>query len=388
MANVDTVFQLLKFRASKSGYTGAISSNDFNLVFPKAEVRYYNKLFGNQNEYRIGMPIPPIAYPGTLKVSTSLAKFNSPPIQIVIDASGRYTKPADMFYVDSLSHYVTGTGGSSISTFTLAGGSGYTNGVYPITFTGGASGIATVAGGVVTSFQLNYIGTGYTVSQVLTETIPVGTGWQITVTALTQDEPTPIKRVEKQDLADNLYSYYEFPTEIFPIYVEFPTYIQFYPATLGTAQLIYLKAPPVTFWNYTLNGGVGLTNTLVGGSTYTDGIYPNVNFTGGAGNSAMGTITVSGGVVTEVDITNQGFGYLVGDTLTGALPVGSGWSFKVASILNARQVYQPTGSIDPIWSDVDIDEVIYLALADMGIFLRDSDTSQFAAANMKTGGTT
>lgn len=313
MATVDNVFQLLKYRASKSGYLGSISANDFNLVFPKAELRYYLKLLGNQNAYQYGNPVPPIAYPETLKVSTSLSKFGSDPIAIAIDGAGKYTKTSDLFFVDSIQHTVTGA-----------------------------------------------------------------------------NLPTPIERVEKQDLADRLFSYYQPPTEIFPIYVEYSTYIQFYPVTLATATLTYLKAPPITKWNSTLNGTISTTNTLVGGSGYVNGTYPNVALTGGSGNSAFATIVVAGNIVTSVTINNGGFVYKVADTLSASNTnlggSGSGFSVKVASITNAREVYAVSGSVDPLWGDYDLDEVIYMALSDMGIFFRDSELEQYANSESKRGG--
>lgn len=306
---VDKVFQLLLYRASKSGFTGTISSNDFNLIFPSAELRFYNKLFGNINQYRYGDPVPPISYPETLKVSTSLSKFKSGPIDITIDSGGQYQKTDDMFFIDSISHIVTG-----------------------------------------------------------------GT------------KPTPIKRVEQQDLSGNLYSYYQAPTETFPIYVEYSDYIQFYPIDLATATLNYLIKPIPTFWGSTLSGGIGLINTLVAGTGYTNGTYPNVNFTGGTGNSARGTVTVAGGMVTAVSITYAGFGYVVGDTLTGAVTGGTGWSFDVATIVNAREAYDSGSSTDPVWADNDIDEIIYMALKDAGQFLKDVGTEQFAMVESKSGG--
>lgn len=315
MASVDTVFQRLKYKASKAGYNGSISSNDFNLIFPAAENRYYLKEFGNQNKYQVGNPIPPIAYPETLKVSSSLSKFGSDPLTITIDGAGKYTKPNDLFFVDSISHIVSG-----------------------------------------------------------------GT------------TPTPIKRVEKQDLADNLYSYYEYPTEIFPIYVEYATYIQFYPITLSSATLSYLKKPTQTIWAYTLNGTIATTNTLVGGTGYVNGTYPNVALTGVSGNSAFATIVVSGNAVTSVTIAtgNGGFVYKVGDTLSASNSnlggSGSGFSVKVASITNAREVYDPVSSVDPLWSDYDLDEVIYMALSDMGIYFRDNELEAFATGESAKGG--
>lgn len=306
---VDKVFQLLKYRATKSGYNTSISANDFNLIFPAAEIRYYNKLFGNQNEYQVGNPIPRISYPETLKISTSLSVFGGDPIPISIDSDGKYTKDPTMFYIDSISH--------------------------------------------------NY-----------------------------NSVPTPIERVEKMELSDRLKSYYQQPTLLYPIYVEYNDYIQFYPINLGTAILTPLNAPIQTIWAYTLNGGVNTTNTLVSGSGYANGVHPNINLTGGDGNSAVGTITVAGGVVTAIEIPSAtaGFGYAVGNTLSATFGGGSGFSVVVSTISNARQVYDAGNSVDPQWKNTDIDEIIYLCLKDIGIYNRDNQVEQFAMVESRTGG--
>ncbi len=393
MASVDEVFQLTKYRASKAGYVGTISGNDFNLLFPRAQIRYFLKLYGNQNQYQYNNPVPPIAYPGTIKVSTSLSKFGTVPQIITIDASGRWYKPVPNtdFFIDSISHYVVSTGGTSVNTFSLTAGSGYTNGVYLDKLLTGGSGSGvraniTVSGGVVTQVILTSIGIGYAVNDVLTVSLPAGSGWHITVATLTQNEPTPVRRVEKQDLADFLYSYIDYPTEIFPIYVEYANYIQFYPENLTTVQLITLRKPITPVWGSVLTGTIVLTNTLVGGSGYTNGTYPNVVVTGGQGNSAIINVTVSGNAITAVTIVDGGFSYGVGDTLSGSIPGGTGWSFKPATITNGRQTYNAGSSVDPEWYDTDIDEIIYMTLADIGVFLKDDNLEQFAQMNTKTGG--
>lgn len=393
MASIDEVFQLTKYRASKAGYAGTIASNDFNLLFPRAGIRYFLKLYGNQNQYQYNNPVPPIAYPGTIKVSTSLSKFGTVPQIIMIDASGRWYKPVPNtdFFIDSISHYVVSTGGTSVNTFSLTAGSGYTDGIYlDKLLTGGAgSGVRaniTVVAGAVTQVVLTSIGIGYAVGNVLTISLPAGSGWHITVSTLTQNEPTPVRRVEKQDLADFLYSYIDFPTEIFPIYVEYATYIQFYPENLATAQLITLRKPVTPVWGSVLTGTIVLTNNLISGSGYTNGTYTNIVVTGGAGNSAIINVTVSGGGITEVSIVDGGFSYGVGNLLSGSIPGGTGWSFKPATIVNGRQTYNAGTSVDPEWYDIDIDEIIYMTLADIGVFLKDDNLEAFATNNMKTGG--
>jgi hypothetical protein len=56
---------------------------------------------------------------------------------------------------------------------------------------------------------------------------------------------------------------------------------------------------------------IDLTN---GGSDYT--AVPTVTITGGSGTGATAVATIAGGVVTRIDMTSQGVGYLPSDTLT------------------------------------------------------------------------
>lgn len=396
MSTIDQCFQLLKYRANKSGFGGYISANDFNLVWPFAEIKYFNKEFGNQNEYQVGNPVPRIAYPLTLKVSTTLSKFGSIPQQMVLDNAGKFIKPADMMYVDSLAHYMLGTGGTSIRKLkTLVGGSTYTSSIYySIALTGGtgvgATATITVVGGIVTSVILNEIGTGYSVNDVLSATIPLGTGFTITVDSLTNNIPTSIERIEKQELNDRLYSYYEFPTEMFPIYVEYDKYVQVFPKNLGMVESVYLIAPGLSKWAYTLNGNISALGTIVGGTGYVNGTYTNVLLTGGSGTGALATITVSGNAVTSVTLTSPGLTYKASDTLSASNTqlggAGSGFTIPVATIVNAREVYDSANSVQPLWAQTDIDEIIYIALKDMGINMKDGELEQFANQQSKTGG--
>lgn len=297
--NVDSVFSLVKYRATKAGFNNYISSGDFNLLFPRAEIRFYNSIY--TPDLRSGkMP-----YPGIIKTSTTLSTFESDATAITIDSSGQYVLPDDFFYIDSLK---------------------FNN--------------------------------------------------------------KPIVRVEKQDLAANLGSYYEAPTVDFPIYTEYNGYLQFYPITLGSATFNYLKKPTATKWAYTLNGSVGTLNSLVGGSGYPNGTYNNVPLTGGTGTGALATVTILGGAVTSVVISKAGFMYKTGNVLSASNTnlggAGTGFSITVSTITNAREVYDSANSVDPQWSDTVIDSIVYIMLSDIGINAKDSELEAFAQTKINT----
>jgi hypothetical protein len=87
---------------------------------------------------------------------------------------------------------------------------------------------------------------------------------------------------------------------------------------------------------FTFTGLILTLDTLVGGTTYTNGTYTNVTLTGGSGSGAKATIVVAGTVVTTVTLTSAGNGYAIGDTLSATAAsiggTGSGFSIKVATI--------------------------------------------------------
>jgi len=77
--------------------------------------------------------------------------------------------------------------------------------------------------------------------------------------------------------------------------------------------------------------------TITGGSGYVNGTYYGVIFTGGSGGGNVGTVVVSGSIVTSIDFSTQpGNGYKAGDILTCANTSlggsGSGFSFTITSV--------------------------------------------------------
>ena len=220
---IDEVYKFINFIVKKSNAGGYVTPSEFNLLINRAQIQYFNKLYGNQNDYRYDRPVPKISYAVTEKISNSLSPFLSDKTTVTIDANGQCTTPTDMIQMVAVTKEVSGK-------------------EYEIT------------------------------------------------------------RVEQDRVANNLSSYYDAPDADFPIYAQLRTKLQFYPKNLASASIIYLKKPTSMVWAYT---------------------------------------TVSG-----------------------------------------RPVYDAANSVQPLWQEVDMNEIMYLALSYIGVNLKDPDVSQFA--NMKT----
>ena len=130
---------------------------------------------------------------------------------------------------------------------------------------------------------------------------------------------------------------------------------------------------PVTI----VQGSIAQFGTITPGSGYTDGVYEQVSFTGGDGSNAVATITVSGGGVTNISLTNGGYFYNVGDVLSAATSAlggtGSGFSVPVNLLQN------PTGTS---WLGDNFESVLlYGALREAVIFQKgEQDMVQYYEA--------
>ena len=94
MYNIDEVYKLLKYRLTKSGFNGTVSPNDFNLIFPRAEKRYFALKYRD--------------YLSNQRNQDALLPFKTDPLVITIDAQGKYTKPTALLHIDAIT-YGTGT---------------------------------------------------------------------------------------------------------------------------------------------------------------------------------------------------------------------------------------------------------------------------------------
>jgi len=223
---IDQVYKFIDFTIKKSNAGGYLTPDEFNLIINRAQIQYFNKLYGNQNDYRYDRPVPKIAYAITEKISNSLSVFLSDSTTLTIDANGQVNIPSDLFQTVSLTKTISG---------------------------------------------IDY----------------------------------EITRVEQDRVANNLTSAYDAPDTEFPIYTQLRTKFQFYPKNLGSANLYYLKKPTDMVWAYT--------------------------------------------------------------------------------IVSNRPQYDAANSVQPLWKDMDMNEIIYIALSYVGINLKDGEVSQFAQLKTQTG---
>ncbi|MDB5531608.1 MAG: hypothetical protein JWR51_4711 [Devosia sp.] len=103
-------------------------------------------------------------------------------------------------------------------------------------------------------------------------------------------------------------------------------------------------------------GGVYVGSITTPGSGYVDATYTSVPLTGGTGSGALATITVLGGAVTAVTITDDGQDYTIGDVLSASNTnlggSGSGFAYSVdgihGSAFDPLDIAAKTGSADNI----------------------------------------
>jgi hypothetical protein len=93
-------------------------------------------------------------------------------------------------------------------------------------------------------------------------------------------------------------------------------------------------------YDINLTGAIQTITITTPGTGYTNGVYPYQELTGGSGIGAYATITVAGGVVTNVEITAKGYGYVDEEFLTSALPVGSNFEIQIDNTQNFVTLFQ------------------------------------------------
>ena len=98
---IDQVHKFVYFLIKKNNAGGYVSPSELDMVLNRAQVQYFNKLYGNQNDYRYDRPDPKISYAVTEKISNSLSPFLEN-TTLTTDANGQVAIPASMYQTVSL----------------------------------------------------------------------------------------------------------------------------------------------------------------------------------------------------------------------------------------------------------------------------------------------
>ena len=179
---IDQVYKFVDFIIKKSNSGGYLTPDEFNLIINRAQIQYFNKLYGNQNDYRYDRPVPKIAYAITEKISDSLAPFLSNKIVVSIPGSGRVSTSAidRFFHMVALSNTVIDSPGKIGFIAVNNPGSGYSSVpvvTIPAPINTGTTAVGTAVlsnttNGYVSSITVSNQGTNYTKLPVVTIAAP------------------------------------------------------------------------------------------------------------------------------------------------------------------------------------------------------------------------
>lgn len=219
------------------------------------------------------------------------------------------------------------------------------------------------------------------------------------------DRQTKFEEVDRSELNSILSSPLTSPSSDFPVYYKNNTNTDFTlnPTTVTDVSVDYLKFPSTPRWGYFRNeaNGVftydpnpyiatGLVKKTAAFTTFT------TNITGGIDNEYVDvdatrsdvagtiplTVVVSGGVVTQVNVTNSGTGFSAGVVLTvSASDLGvAGPSSDLTITLQSTDIYNGStaGSTDFELHPSDEVRLVTDLLAYFGITVRDVQLSQIA----------
>ena len=295
---------------------------------------------------------------------------------------------------------------SSIKSFNFTSpGSGYTPSNYSVSLTGGSGTNATATlnvdtDGLVNNVQLVDLGADYQIGDVLSATIAGGSGFSISVSdinygtyediSLTGGSGTGAKATVTVDAAGQMAAIDV--TDGGTGYTNSDTNLGVSGLTTGSGALLDVFATQINYQKQyftitevdsnnevsvcrsritispvptegTINDGDAMylnmsdsaigriyRVTFVGGNGFRDGLYSDIPLVGGSGSGATANITIAGGVVTSVDIENQGLNYLVDNIIAPTT-----YSLESENSINTKTLTNGgTGYVDAVYADVPL----------------------------------
>lgn len=97
----DTAYKIIQFVINKN-QQGYFSPDNFNTIFPAAELQYLDYLLGEFQQYQYGRPVPRVQFGMNETIRQSLTPLIGPPIPLAIDVTGLAPYPDDFQQVDAI----------------------------------------------------------------------------------------------------------------------------------------------------------------------------------------------------------------------------------------------------------------------------------------------
>ena len=399
---IDQVHKFVDFLIRQSNSGVYVSPADIDLVLNRAQVQYFNKLYGNQNDYRYDRPVPKISYAVTEKISDSLAPFLSNKTVVSVPSSGRVSMSAidRYFHMVAVSNTVIDSPGKIGYIAVDNPGSGYSavpTVTIPAPINTGTTAVGTAVlsnttDGYVSSITVSNQGTNYTKLPVVTIAAPTAVTFSGTSSAVNISTDTiTFVSAHPFNTGDKVLYSNGGGTSITAAGLVSGSYIYLIKTGSTTVKLSgsYDSAIAESAINITAVGtgtqsftGETATATAIGLSqeeyeitrveqdrlatnlaSYYD--YPDSN-------NSIYTAFRDYIQFNPIDIYSANIIYL-------KKPQDMYWGYTIS---NGRPVYSEALSVQPEWYDTDMNEIIYLALSYIGLNIKDGDVSQFA--NMKT----
>ena len=401
---IDQVYKFVDFIIKKSNSGGYLTPDEFNLIINRAQIQYFNKLYGNQNDYRYDRPVPKIAYAITEKISDSLAPFLSNKIVVSIPGSGRVSTSAidRFFHMVALSNTVIDSPGKIGFIAVNNPGSGYSSVpvvTIPAPINTGTTAVGTAVlsnttNGYVSSITVSNQGTNYTKLPVVTIAAPTAFTFNGATEVNTSTETITFSTAHPFNTGDKVLYSNGGGTSVTAAGLVSGGYIYLIKTGAQTVKLSGSYDSAIA--------GSAINITAVGTGTQ--------SFTG-----ETATATAIGVSQEEYEITR-----VEQDRLANNLasyydyPVDSNAIYTIfrdyiqfspndlysANIIYLKKPedmvwgytmngqipeYSEALSTQPEWNDTDMNEIIYLALSYIGVNLKDPDVSQFAQIKTQTG---
>jgi len=402
---IDQVHKFVDFLIRQSNSGVYVSPTEVDLVLNRAQVQYFNKLYGNQNDYRYDRPVPKISYAVTEKISDSLSPFLSNKTVVSIPSTGRVSNSAidRFFHMVAVSNTVIDAPGKIGYIAVDNPGSGYSavpTVTIPAPINTGTTAVGTAVlsnttNGYVASITVSNQGTNYTNLPVISLSAPTAVTFSGTSSAVNISTDTiTFASAHPFNTGDKVLYSNGGGTSITAAGLISGSYIYLIKTGAQTVQLSGSYDSAIS--------GAAINITVVGTGTQ--------SFTGETATATAIGLSQEEYEITRVEqdrlATNLASYYDYPDAQNSIYttfrnyiqfnpisiysaniiylkkPEDMFWGY---TIVNGRPVYSEALSTQPEWNDTDINEIIYLALSYIGLNIKDGDVAQFANQKTQTG---